>query len=275
MDQHEKPDFEQLGDQCKKMRRQIVTMINRAGTGHPGGSLSAVEVMAVLFTSVMRVDPANPCWDRRDFFFLSKGHAAPVLYSALANRKFFPEEELLTLRQLDSRLHGHPSSECTPGVDMSSGALGQGLSVANGVALGARLNGTDQRAYVLIGDGELHEGQLWEAAMTSAHFRLDNVCAIVDSNGLCLDGPLDEVKCLGNLKAKYESFGWHAVEIDGHDLQAVYDAFQEALRTKGRPTVIIANTVKGKGVSFMEDQVGWHGLAPNNEQLKIALEELT
>ncbi len=274
MEQHEKLNIEQLTDLCKKMRRQIVTMINKAGTGHPGGSLSAVEVMAVLFSSVMRINPAEPKWSGRDYFFLSKGHAAPVLYAALANRGFFPEEELLTLRQLGSRLHGHPSSECTPGVDMSSGALGQGLSVANGIGLAAKIDGSDQRAFVLIGDGELHEGQLWEAAMTSAHFRLDNVCAIIDSNRLCLDGPVEEVKSLGDLKAKYEAFGWHAVKIDGHDLQAVYEAFREAEMTKGRPTVIIADTVKGKGVSFMEEQVGWHGLAPNDEQLKTALEEL-
>lgn len=274
MGQYVEPDLDQLVGICRKMRRQIVSMIHQAGSGHPGGSLSAVEVMAVLYAKIMRVDPTNTKWNQRDYFFLSKGHASPVLYAALAERGFFPEEELMTLRQLNSRLHGHPSSESTPGVDLSSGALGQGLSAANGVALAARINGSDQRAYVLIGDGELQEGQLWEAAMTSAHYKLDNVCAIVDMNNLQIDGTIDEVKSLGNLRAKFEAFGWHAVEINGHDLAAVYQAFLTARETKGKPTVILATTIKGKGISFMENQVGWHGIAPNDEQLEIALKEV-
>ena len=274
MGHYTEPDFNKLTEICKKMRRQILMMLNQAGSGHPGGSLSAVEIMAVLYTKIMRVDSDHIKWKERDYFFLSKGHAAPVFYTALAERGFFPEEELMTLRKLGSRLQGHPSSQCTPGVDMSSGALGQGLSVANGVALVAKLDGTDSRAYVLIGDGELHEGQLWEAAMTAAHYKLDNVCAIVDMNRLCLDGPVDEVKSLGNLKAKFDSFGWNTVEVDGHDLEKVYAAFKSAMNTKGKPSVLLASTIKGKGVSYMENQVGWHGISPNNDQLEIALKEL-
>ncbi|MDA8212893.1 MAG: transketolase [Clostridia bacterium] len=274
MVQFVEPQLHELADNCKRMRQWILTTTNKAGSGHPGGSLSAVEVMAVLYMKIMRVDPENPDWDRRDYFFLSKGHAAPVLYAALAERGFFPAEELMTLRQAGSRLHGHPSSECTPGVDISSGSLGQGLSIANGVALAARLKGTEQRAYVLLGDGEIQEGQVWEAAMTSAHYKLDNVCAIVDYNRLQLDGPVDEVKTLGSLRAKWEAFGWNAIEIDGHHLQEIYNSFEKAKEVKGRPTVILAHTVKGKGVSFMENQVGWHGVAPNDEQLEIALKEL-
>ncbi|MFM1654636.1 transketolase [Brevibacillus sp. B_LB10_24] len=262
------------GELTKTIRRHIVRMTHQAGSGHPGGSLSAAEILTVLFFEHMNVDPQNPKWQGRDYFFLSKGHCTPVYYSVLAERGFFPAEELLTFRQVDGRLHGHPCSEKCPGVDISSGSLGQGLSVANGAALAAKLNGTTQRAYVMIGDGELQEGQVWEAAMTASHYRLDNVCAIIDWNKIQLDDYVENVKGVGNLADKWRSFGWHVVEIDGHNLNEVDDALREAKATKGRPTAILANTVKGKGISYMENTHKWHGLAPNREELEFALKEL-
>lgn len=261
-------------DLTKSIRRHIVKMTNHAGSGHPGGSLSATELLAVLFNDHMNIDPKNPDWDDRDCFFLSKGHCTPVYYSVLAEKGFFPVEELMTFRDVDGRLHGHPCAEHIPGVDISSGSLGQGLSVANGVALAAKLDGSNRRSYVMIGDGELQEGQLWEAAMTSAHFNLDNVCAIIDWNKIQLDDFVENVKGLKNLGDKYRAFGWHVIEIDGHDINQVDEALKEAKRTKGKPTAILAHTVKGKGISFMEDTHDWHGMAPNDEQLEIALKEL-
>ncbi|MEW9669429.1 transketolase [Ammoniphilus sp. 3BR4] len=266
--------LEQYQEITKKIRRYIVKMTNHAGSGHPGGSLSATELLSVLFFEHMNVDPQNPNWPDRDTFFLSKGHCTPVYYSVLALKGFFPEEELMTFRDVDGRLHGHPCSEHCPGVDISSGSLGQGLSVANGVALAAKLDGKSSRQYVMIGDGELQEGQVWEAAMTAPHFGLDSVCAIVDWNKIQLDDYVENVKGAADLAGKWKSFGWHVIEIDGHDVDAVDHAFREAKETKGRPTVILAHTVKGKGISFMENTSKWHGLAPSDEELETALKEL-
>lgn len=258
---------------ARNMRRNILLMTYYAKGGHPGGCLSAADILAVLYKCFMRIDPSNPAWPERDYFFLSKGHAVPALYAVLMEMGILRPDEIKDFRTVEGRLPAYPSCE-TPGVDMASGSLGQGLSVANGVMLAARLNKTDQRAYVLLGDGELHEGQVWEAAMTAAHYKLNSVCAIVDYNKLQLDGSVDEVKTLGDLKAKWLAFGWNAIEIDGHDLEQIYNAFCTAKQYKEGPTVIIAHTVKGKGVSFMENEVGWHCASPTDEQLAIALKEL-
>lgn len=263
-----------LSDLAKRVRRHIVKMTHHAGSGHPGGSLSATELLLTLYFEHMNVDPNHPESKERDCFFLSKGHCTPVYYSVLAEKGFFPVEELMTFRDVDGRLHGHPCGEHIPGVDISSGSLGQGLSVANGVALAAKQDKTSRRSYVMIGDGELQEGQVWEAAMTSAHFNLDNVCAIIDWNKIQLDDFVENVKGLKNLGDKFRAFGWHVIEIDGHNLFEVDEAYNEAKRTKGKPTAILAHTVKGKGISFMEDKHDWHGLAPNDEQLEVALKEL-
>jgi transketolase len=270
----EKHTVEELKEVAKRMRRNILRMTHRAKGGHPGGCLSATDLLAVLYMNVMHLDSENPNWEGRDYFFLSKGHAVPALYAALAERGFLRQEELLTFRETASRLPAYPSNEDTPGVDMASGSLGQGLSIANGAALGAKLNSTKQRAYVMLGDGELHEGQIWEAMLSAAHFKLDNVCAIVDYNKLQLDGPLEEVKSLGNLRSKWEAFGWKVIEIDGHNLEQIQRAYEEAENTKGCPSVILAHTIKGKGVSYMEDEVGWHAAAPSDEELEIGLKEL-
>ena len=263
-----------LTAQCRQLRQDILTMIHAAGSGHPGGSLSAVEILAALYFGVMRVDPSNPQDPNRDRFILSKGHAAPALYSALARRGFFDPAILPTLRQLGSPLQGHPHMERLPGLDCSSGSLGQGLSIANGLALAARQQGRDYRVYCLMGDGEVQEGQVWEAAMTAAHFRLDTVCAIVDDNGVQLDGLTAEIMGVAPLGDKFRAFGWHVIETDGHDLRALRRAFSLAEAEKGRPTVILARTVKGKGVSFMEGLPAWHGKAPNGEELAAALAEI-
>ncbi|MGI6343782.1 MAG: transketolase [Bacillota bacterium] len=259
---------------CKEVRRDIVRMTAAAGSGHPGGSLSSVELLVGLYFCKMRHDPERPDWPDRDRFILSKGHIAPALYSVLARTGYFPVEDLSTLRKLGSHLQGHPNVLSTPGLDSSSGSLGQGLSIANGLALAARLNGQDFRTYCLMGDGELQEGQIWEAAMSAAHYRLDNVCAIVDYNGLQIDGDVEKVMGLAPLAEKWQSFNWHVISIDGHDMNQVLDAYAEAERTKGKPSVIIAKTVKGKGVSFMENEAGWHGKAPSAAELKQALAEL-
>lgn len=260
---------------ANRMRRNILIMTHRAGGGHPGGCLSATDILAVLYKCCLRFDPANPKWPERDYFFLSKGHAVPAQYAVLMETGFLAESEIEDFREIKGRLPAYPSCEDTPGIDMASGSLGQGLSVANGTALAAKLNGTGQRAYVLLGDGELHEGQVWEAMMTAAHYKLNNVCAIVDYNKLQLDGSIEEVKTLGDLRAKWDSFGWHTIEINGHDYEQIYDAFEEAAGYIEGPTVIIAHTIKGKGVSFMEDEVGWHCAAPSDEELEAALKELS
>lgn len=259
---------------CRQVRRDILTMTHAAGSGHPGGSLSAVEILVTLYFDQMHIDPARPEDPDRDRFLLSKGHAAPVLYSVLARRGYFDPALLPTLRQLGSPLQGHPHREKLPGLDCSSGSLGQGLSIANGLALAARRTGRTYRTYCLLGDGEVQEGQIWEAAMTAAHFALDNVCAIVDDNGIQLDGPTREIMDVEPLGAKFAAFGWAVLEVDGHSLSALQDAFRTAQATRGRPTVLLARTVKGKGVSFMEGQAGWHGKAPNDAELAAALAEL-
>ena len=264
----------ELQARAKDIRRSIIKMTGAAGSGHPGGSLSAADIVTTLYFHVLRLRPEEPDWPDRDRFVLSKGHAAPVLYAALAERGFFPKEELLTLRKFGSRLQGHPDMKSLPGVEMSTGSLGQGLSVANGMALAAKLDGKDYRVYVLLGDGECQEGMVWEAAMAAAHYRLDNLTAFLDYNGLQIDGPVREVMSTEPLTEKWRAFGWHVLLIDGHDIGAILSAVEEAKETKGRPTIIVAKTVKGKGVSFMENQVGWHGVAPKAEQVAQALAEL-
>ncbi len=263
-----------LREICKDVRADIVRMTAAAGSGHPGGSLSAVEAMTVLYFNVMNHRPAEPEWPDRDRFFLSKGHACPVLYSVMARSGYFPVEELLTLRKCGTRLQGHPSCKTLPGIEVSSGSLGQGLSIANGFALSAKINRKDYRAYCLMGDGELQEGQIWEAIMTAAHYKLDNVCAIVDYNGLQIDGDVEKVMGLAPIQQKWESFNWNVIEADGHDLTALQAAYESAARTKGKPSVIIMKTIKGKGISFMENVAGWHGKAPNSEELRQALAEI-
>ncbi|WP_088188738.1 transketolase [Desulfosporosinus sp. FKA] len=256
------------------IRQDIITMLVPAKAGHPGGSLSAADIVATLYFKEMRINPQEPNWADRDRFVLSKGHAAPVLYAALAEKGYFPKDELLGLRQTGRMLQGHPDMKRTPGVDMSSGSLGQGLSVANGMALAGKLDQKDYHVYVLLGDGEVAEGQVWEAAMAAAHYKLDNLTAILDYNGLQIDGPTDSVMSSAPLADKWRAFCWHVIEVDGHDIEALEKAFAEAKQVKGKPTILIAKTVKGKGVSFMENQVGWHGSAPNAEQAEQALKEL-
>jgi transketolase len=265
---------EDLTAVTKRLRRHIVTMIGKAGSGHPGGSLSAVEIATALFWKIMRHKPSDPQWRDRDRFILSKGHAAPLLYSVLAECGYFPVSELTTLRLIDSRLQGHADRTATPGVEMSSGSLGQGLSFAIGVALAGRLNARDYRVYALLSDGECDEGQVWEASMAAAQYKLDNLTAIVDNNGIQLSGFNRDIMNVEPLGEKWAAFGWKVFDIDGHDLTQVLDALKKAKKVKGRPAVIIAHTVKGKGVSFMENNVDFHGKAPNAEQLEIALKEL-
>jgi len=258
----------------KSLRRHIISMIGAAGSGHPGGSLSAVEIITALYFGILRHKPQEPCWPGRDRFILSKGHAAPLLYATLAECGYFPVEELFTLRKLNSRLQGHTDCRLTPGVEVTAGALGQGLSIAMGIALAGRLDSRDYRVYTLLGDGECNEGQVWEAAMAAAHFRVDNLVAIVDRNGLQLDGWSDEIMNMEPFAEKWQAFGWHTSVIDGHDLAAITDALEHTRSIKGRPSVIIARTVKGKGVSFMENKVGFHGKAPSADEVETALKEL-
>lgn len=259
---------------AKKLRRHIVTMIGRVGSGHPGGSLSAVEIVTALYFNALRHSPAEPHWPDRDRFVLSKGHAAPLLYAALAESGYFPVEELATLRLLDSRLQGHTDSQITPGVEMSAGALGQGLSFSIGIALAAKLDKKDFRTYCLMGDGEGNEGQVWEAAMAGPHYKLGNLTAIVDNNNLQIDGACADVMNMAPLGRKWEAFGWNVLEVDGHDLNRLLDSYRQAKIVTGQPTCIIAHTIKGKGVSFMENNADWHGKAPNAKELAIALKEL-
>lgn len=265
---------------ANNMRKNIIKMLKEAGSGHPGGSLSAADIVASLyFGGVMNYSEADPQHPERDYFILSKGHAAPVLYAALAELGYVPEDELLTLRKLHSRLQGHPDSKKLPGVEVSTGSLGQGLSIAAGVALGVRIDqqrdgGPKRRVFTLLGDGEIEEGQVWEAAMFAAHYHLDNLVAIVDNNNLQIDGDVRDVAGLDNISSKFKSFGWQTIEVDGHDVGAVVTALKTATLLDGSPVCIVAHTVKGKGVSFMENQVGWHGKAPNAEQRDQALKEL-
>ena len=263
-----------LKEQAKEIRKDIVTMIGQAKSGHPGGSLSATEIVTYLYFEELRIDPTNPKWDDRDRFILSKGHAAPVLYAALARRGFFPTEELSTLRKIGSHLQGHPDMKKVPGVDMSTGSLGTGFSAATGIAMACKLDKKDNYVYALLGDGELQEGQVWEAAMSAAHYKLDNLIAFLDNNGLQIDGNIDDVLSPNPIDAKFAAFGWQVLVIDGHDFKQIADAVAAAKAEKGRPTMIVAKTVKGKGVSYMENQAGWHGSAPNEEQVAQAMAEL-
>lgn len=268
---NEKTDLEQI---ARRLRRYVVTMIAQAGSGHPGGSLSAADIVTALYFKELRYNPANPQWPDRDRFILSKGHAAPILYAALAESGYFPVAELNTLRKMGSCLQGHTDRTLTPGVEMSAGSLGQGLSFAIGTALAGRLDKRSYRVYALLGDGECDEGQVWEAAMAAPHFKLDNLTAIVDHNGLQLDGTNRQIMNLEPLTDKWRSFGWHVIEINGHDFPSILGAFQEARKIKGQPTAIIAITIKGKGVSFMENNVDFHGRSPNPEELAKAMKEL-
>ena len=259
---------------ANEIRKGIVRSVHSAKAGHPGGSLSAAEIFTYLYFEELNVDPEDPNKPDRDRFVLSKGHTAPGLYAALAERGFFPKEDLITLRHTGSYLQGHPDMKCIPGVDMSSGSLGQGVSAAVGMALAAKLSGDDYRVYTLLGDGEIQEGQVWEAAMLAAHRKLDNFVLIVDNNNLQIDGRVDEVNSPYPIDKKFEAFNFHVINIDGNDFEAIDAAFKEARTVKGRPTAIIAKTVKGKGVSFMENEASWHGKAPNDEQFKVAMEDL-
>lgn len=258
---------------CKQVRRDIINMTANAGSGHPGGSLSAVELMTSVFYNHMRIDPKNPKDENRDRFVLSKGHAAPCYYAVLAELGFIDRAEFENFRQLHSILQGHPDCKKVPGVDASTGSLGQGCSIAVGMALGAKIQGKDTKVYTILGDGECQEGQIWEAFMSAAHYKLDNLTVMIDNNGLQIDGSNDEVMSLGDLSAKLKAFGFEVYEIDGHDLDAI-EAALSAEVVPGKPKCILAHTVKGKGVSYMENQVGWHGKAPNAEQRDQALKEL-
>ena len=264
----------ELQKMAVEVRKGVLTSVHSAKAGHPGGSLSAADIFTYLYFEEMNIDPKNPKKEDRDRFVLSKGHTAPGYYSALANRGFFPVEDLVTLRHTGSYLQGHPDMKHIPGVDMSSGSLGQGLSTAVGMALSAKMTGKDFRVYCLCGDGEIQEGQIWEASMFAGHRKLDNLVVIVDNNNLQIDGTVEEVCSPYPIDEKFAAFGFHTIEVDGNDMDELKKAFDEAKATKGQPTAIIAKTIKGKGVSFMENQAGWHGKAPNDEEYKIAMDEL-
>jgi len=263
-----------LDAKAKRIRKHIIRMIYTAGSGHPGGSLSATDIMTALYFKVMNIRPAEPKWEDRDRFVLSKGHAAPALYACLAETGFFPVTDLCTLRQIGSLLQGHPDMRKTLGVEASTGSEGQGLSMGIGMALAAKLDRKPYRTYVMLGDGELDCGQIWEAAMSAAFYKVDNLVAIVDRNKLQLDGPTEQIMSLEPLSDKWKAFGWHVIEINGHDFKEILGAFDQAKEIRGKPTVIIAHTIKGKGVSFMEGAVGFHGKAPNKEQYDQAMKEL-
>ncbi len=256
------------------IRKDIITMLAQAGSGHPGGSLSAADILAALYFKEMNVDSSKPEWEDRDRFVLSKGHAAPVLYATLAKKGYFPKEELLKLRKIDSMLQGHPDMKDTPGVDMSTGSLGQGFSASCGMAIAGKIDKKNYRVYTLLGDGELQEGIVWEAAMLASHYKLDNLTAIIDNNGLQIDGRNDEILSVEPIADKFKAFGWNVLEIDGHSIESILDSFEKSRKQKSMPTVIIAKTIKGKGVSFMEDKVNWHGNAPKEEEKIQALKEL-
>ena len=259
---------------ANEVRKGVIRAVHSAKSGHPGGSLSASDIYTYLFFEELNVDPAEPKKADRDRFVLSKGHTAPGYYSVLANRGFFPVEDLTTLRKVGSYLQGHPDMKNIPGVDMSSGSLGQGISTAVGMAISAKLSNEDYRVYTLLGDGEIQEGQVWEAAMLAGHRKLDNLVVIVDNNNLQIDGAISEVNSPYPIDKKFEAFNFHVINVDGHNFDELRAAFKEAKETKGMPTAIVAKTVKGKGVSFMEDKASWHGVAPNDEQFAIAMEEL-
>lgn len=267
-------NIEELKKIAKEIRIEIIKQVYEAKSGHPGGSLSCADMLTVLYFNQMNINEKEPNAPLRDRFVLSKGHCSPALYATLAKRGYFPKERLTGFRKIDSDLQGHPDMHKVPGVDMTTGSLGQGLSVANGMALNSKLNHDGYRVYCLLGDGELEEGQIWEAAMTANKYHLDNLCAIVDYNHLQIDGTVENVKGLDNIEGKWKSFGFHTIVIDGHNLEQIIDAFETAKITKNKPTVIIAKTIKGKGVSFMENEASWHGKAPNEEQYRQAIAEL-
>ena len=264
----------ELQKMAVEVRKNLLIAIHAAKAGHPGGSLSAADIFTYLYFEEMNVDPKNPKWEDRDRFVLSKGHTAPGLYATLALKGYFQVEDMVTLRKFGSKLQGHPCMQYTPGIDMSSGSLGQGISAAVGMAISAKLDDKEYRTYTLLGDGELQEGQVWEAAMMAGHRKLDNLCVIVDNNNLQIDGSIDTVCSPYPIDKKFEAFNFHVINIDGNDFDQIDTAFKEARAIKGMPTAIICKTIKGKGVSFMENQAGWHGAAPNDEQLAQALEEL-
>ena len=267
-------DISFLKVKAKEIRKSIVSMITEAKSGHPGGSLSATDILTALYFSEMNVDPANPKMEGRDRFVLSKGHAAPAIYATLAEKGYFSKDELMTLRKFGSRLQGHPDMKKLPGIEISTGSLGQGLSVANGMALNAKMFNENYRTYVILGDGEVQEGQIWEAAMTAAHYKLNNLCAFLDNNNLQIDGNVSEIMGVEPLDKKWEAFGWNVIKIDGHDFEQILSALDKARECKDKPTMIIAKTIKGKGVSFMENVCGFHGVAPTLEELERALAEL-
>jgi len=270
---HSPEQIKELEEKAKAVRRLIVGMIAKAGSGHPGGSLSATDLVTVLFYSVLKHNPKDPKWPGRDRFHMSKGHCCPLWYSVLADSGYFPKEKLDTLRQLGSMLQGHPDRR-TPGVEVASGSLGQGLSVALGMSLAARIDKADYRVYVLMGDGEIQEGNIWEAAMACAHYKCDNICAMLDYNGFQIDGKIKDVMGLEPVAAKWQAFGWHTIEIDGHNMRQILEAYDEAKTVKGKPAIIIARTIKGKGVSFMENVADFHGRAPTKEEAEQAMKEL-
>ncbi len=265
--------IKELQEKAREVRRLIIRMLAQAGSGHPGGSLSAADLITALFFAVLRNNPKDPGWKERDRFHMSKGHCCPLWYAVLAESGYFPKEKLLTLRQMGSILQGHPDRR-TPGVEVASGSLGQGLSVGLGMSLAARIDKKDYRVYILMGDGEIQEGNIWEAAMAISHYRCDNLCAILDYNGFQIDGATKDIMGLEPMVAKWQAFGWHTIEIDGHDMCQILAAYEEAKKIKGKPTVIIAHTIKGKGVSFMENIVDFHGRAPTKEEALKALKEL-
>ncbi|NWF75758.1 MAG: transketolase [Nitrospirae bacterium] len=263
-----------LKEKARSLRIEVLRMLTDAGSGHTGGSLSAADIVTALYFYKMKHNPENPQWRERDRFILSKGHAAPILYAALAISGYFDRALLKTLRKLGSPLQGHPCSKMLAGIEISTGSLGQGLSISNGIALGLKLDGLTSRVYCLLGDGEIQEGQVWEAAMTSSHYKLDNLCAIIDNNGLQIDGHCCDVMHIEPIVNKWRAFGWHVIDIDGHDMKAIIEALNQADNVKKKPTMIVARTVKGKGVSIFEGKVQYHGIAPTQEELEIAIKEL-
>ncbi len=270
----EKLDSEGLKSQAIKSRKLILQMLEKAGNGHPGGSLSAIDIITTLYFNEMRLDPQKPTWEDRDRFILSKGHGVPALYATLGYRGYFDPQETMNLRQLDSPFQGHPDRVRLPAVEASTGSLGQGLSVAQGIALSARLDKKDFRVYCLIGDGETQEGQIWESVMSAGNYKLDNLCLFLDWNKYQIDGAVEDVMDLNPIPEKFKAFKWHVISINGHDVDQIQNALKEARDTKGKPTVIIADTVKGKGVSFMEVDNKWHGVSPNKEELEKAISEI-
>ena len=267
-------DIEELTKKALEIRKGIIEAVYQAQSGHPGGSLSIADVLTVLYFNEMNIKPEEPRWEDRDRLVLSKGHCSPALYSCLANKGYFPVENLKTFRKIDSYLQGHPDKNKVPGVDMTTGSLGQGLSAANGMAIAGKMDKKDYRVYCILGDGEIEEGQIWEAAMTSSKYRLDNLCVIVDNNNLQIDGTIEEVMSPYPIDEKFKSFGFEIIKIDGHDIEEIIKAFEVARNIKDKPTCIIAKTIKGKGISYMENQASWHGKAPNEEQYKEAITEL-